>query len=346
MRKPKLTALLVAILMVAALVPVVRVKAADLATTSMYFNHNTAGLTSGVEADLYFTTTTAVSGGSGNNKVIIAFATGTWCNASQNLTTGAPSAKETATTLPGTLTATCNASGNQITITGVDDLSASTKYGVKLSGNNLYTASAGQHDTTVTTNNGSADVDSRHIALRTISDDDINITGYIGPTLTFDVRDTDMNNNIGFGTITADAVRYATADGTGSATLPGASEPVRIYGSTNADDGMAIYYRGTGDGSNSGMYNSAAGKLIISDDQASIVAGTEGYAVWGNNASGDFTVDAGTSAVMTLSDQLFAHSSAPHTTATVDMDAEIAISPTTDAGNYADTVHFTGTGKF
>lgn len=178
--------------------------AATLTTPRDYLNRQQANLASGVQHEVFFTTTTAVSGGAGANKVILVFPDaddGKWCRTAGTdlVITGIANptggATETATILPGTLTGACVAGSggtnyDTITISGVNDLSAATKYGVRIAQAGsptglLGTATAAANNILLTlkTNNGSTDIDTSTLALSLITSDQIAVSGTVPPTL-------------------------------------------------------------------------------------------------------------------------------------------------------------------
>ena len=187
------------------LVPIGNVAtAATLTTPRDYLSRQQANVSSGIQHEVFFTTYTAVSGGEGTNKVVLVFPDaddGKWCRTAGTdlVATGIANptgASESATVLPGTLTAACvqgsgASSYDTITVSGVNDLSATTKYGVRIAQAGsptglLGTATSAANNIVVSvkTNNGSTDVDTATIALSLISSDQIAVSGTVPPTLT------------------------------------------------------------------------------------------------------------------------------------------------------------------
>jgi hypothetical protein len=318
--------------MIVALVPVIAQKAdaASLSSVSMYYNRNQASLAASdaVNFILYLTPANETSSG---DAVTIDF-DGTGFCTDGSLTSAAPSpTKETATTLTASST-TC--SSEAITITTSMGMNAGTKYGILISNNAgaITTPTAGEYEATVSTPS-----DSSTIALRFISDDQIEVTGDVVPSINFQLN----GNTLGFGTFTTNTVRYATSDGSGSASQPSvAGSTVQATVSTNAANGIAIYSRDA----YAGLYSPVgAGKTIAAAASATCTTGTECYSVYPANASGlaEDLVSA-----ISATDQLFAHSDGYTNAATVLLIGKgntLADTPTT---SYSDTVTMTATGKF
>jgi len=160
---------------------------------------------------------------------------------------------------------------------------------------------------------------------------------------------------IGFGDLDVSNVRYATADELGSNSEPGNDLPTYIQVSTNAGLGMVITIKDIGDGAGgAGLYSSDAAKLIAAVGATPSVpgAGTEGYAVYGKDAGTGITIDEGfdndASGALAIDDvmQIFASSSAALDAKNVDISAKAAISGTTPAGTYSDTLILVATPNY
>ena len=182
-----------------------------LTTPRDYLNHQQYNEASGIQHEVFFTATTAVSGGSGANKIILTFPLGDnakWCRtvgtdllvAGITNATGVPvGSTENATLLPGsTLLGACtqgngSSTFDTITITGVDNLTAGVKYGVRIGqkassptallGTATGTPPLNNIQMTIKTNNGTADVDSAVAALSLIASDQVAVSATITPTL-------------------------------------------------------------------------------------------------------------------------------------------------------------------
>src|SRR3989344_3173356 len=160
--------------------------AGDLTLLRDRLNRQKQNFTSGIEHAIVFTTELAVSGGAGNNRVIIDFPgadDALWCRTAGTLTpTGCT--EDGATALPGTLAASCTQTNDQIVVTGVDDLLAATKYcvGINDTGTgDLGTPSASTNGIiNVTTNNGAANVDTGILVVDIVTDDQITVMARVG----------------------------------------------------------------------------------------------------------------------------------------------------------------------
>ncbi len=199
--------------------------AGTLTTPRDYLNRQQANLASGVQHEVFFTTLGAVSGGAGVNKVILVFPDADdvkWCRAAGTdlVATGIANptgGTESATVLPGTLAADCAvgagaSSFDTITVTGVNNLTATTKYGVRIAQAGsptalLGTATAAANDiqVTVKTNNGTGDVDTGTLATSLITSDQLAVSGTVNPTLTVSLSGT----TLALGTLTASNVNQA-----------------------------------------------------------------------------------------------------------------------------------------
>jgi len=149
---------------------------------------------SGINHTVLFTAAGAVSGGDGNNKVIVTFPDtddATWCSAEGTDLTVAGCTEDSANALSGTpgLTARCVkgvgvSSYDTIYVEQVDDLSAGLAYCVSISdgstaklGTPLATTSG---VITVKTNNGSSDVDTGQLPVDIITSDQVAVTARVG----------------------------------------------------------------------------------------------------------------------------------------------------------------------
>lgn len=330
-----------------------KVEAAALTSASVYLNTLSQSQVSGATYEIILQPAAASTSGS----LIIVFPDaddGDWCRSAGSLTTATTSLKESALALPGTLSASCTqGSGasnyDTITITGMTAIVNSNKYGVRISGNVGALGTSESSTTgiiTVKTNSGS-DVDTGYAAVDIITSDEISISGRVDPTLTFGITD----SSIGFGIVTAAAVRYATADEVGSASEPAGGAPSQLSVSTNADDGAVIEIRDTNTNSASGMYSAGTGTTLVSVASTAVSLGSEEFGIYGKNGSSvtiaeGFDNDSNADAAITTTFQTFATVAGPVSSATVDVAPVAAVSAATPAGNYADTIYVVATGKF
>ena len=169
-------------------------QAATLTATRGYLDRQTAGLTSGEELAVFFTSTSNLPGVT--NTVVFEFPDaddGLWCRTNGNdlqivgLTTAAGTG-ETATSLPGALAGNCVAgsgggSFDTITITGVGALVAGQHYGVDIAGGStakLGTANVGVGiKVNLSTTDGSSTIDTGRFDLALISNDSVSITASV-----------------------------------------------------------------------------------------------------------------------------------------------------------------------
>jgi len=343
---------MLALLLIASIVtPVFNTEAASMQARD-YMSRNQANITSGITHEFVISPITTTSG-----NLIVVFPDaddGLWCRTAGSLTAVTTGLHDSAQALPGTLSASCTqgsgaSSYDTITISGVTSISSPNTYGVRVSGNVGVlgtTSSATNSIVTVKTNNGS-DVDTRNIVLVTVASDQISITGKVDPTLTFGITDT----QIGFGTITAAALRYATADEVGAAAAPGAGAPTTVSASTNAQSGLVIEVRDQNAAAGSGMYNSSPATTLTSRASTAVAFGTVGFGVYAKNASNitldeAFDHDSASDLAISTSFQPIASTTAAVSSASFDVAAIAAVAASTAPGDYADTLTLVATGKF
>jgi len=337
----------------------VKVKAAALTAVKDRMNRMEDSLASGVEHNFIFTAATNVSGGAGNNVVRIEFPAADdtlWCRTADALVatgiTSDPSHSGVITALPGTLAATCTQGGGGtsdiITISGVNNLTATTTYGVNVDDTGAgalgtpTTATTGL--TTLYTNNGGGDVDNGTFNLEIVDDDTVHITATVSPTLTCSLD----TLTVAFGPL---AVGPAATN-----------NDLTISIETNAGNGYAWVVYDVGGGGNPGLYDSATTSIIGSandayDNTADLSGGTEGYGAFMSDPGANATVDArydggATTEVGGFEDgtdsSIAAIIGAASTTAaeTSDVTFVVNITASTPAGSYVDDVTFVCVGRF
>jgi len=161
---------------------------------------------------------------------------------------------------------------------------------------------------------------------------------------------------IGFGDLDVANVRYATADELGSNSEPASDLPTTITVTTNAGLGVVITIKDIGNGAGgAGLYSAGASKLIaaVGAETTTVpTAGTEGYAVYGKDAGAGITIDEGfdndVTGALAIDDLMlpFASSSGALDAKNVDITAKTAISGTTPAGSYSDTLILVATPNY
>lgn len=186
--------------------------------------------------------------------------------------------------------------------------------------------------------------DTGTIALDIISDDQVDITATVDPTITFTIDD----NAIGFGTLTSATGRWATADATGtnaSATTPTAANVLTI--ATNAASGWVLSYNGATLTSSGGTISPAT---VDEDSDGS--PGTEQFGL-GLSTNGDSTITTGylrdgvadfnfvASTTTTIASEVV-----PTATETFSVSYLANITGATEAGAYATTLTYIATGTF
>lgn len=293
--------------------------------------------TSGINHTVVFKTATAVSGGAGVNKVILQFPDGDdglWCRSAAALTTG-DCTEDSATALPGTQTAACTqgsgaSSYDKITISAVNDLSSATTYcftasdGAGALGTPLATTGG---VVTVTTNNGTSDIDSGTLAIDIIADDQVTVSATVDPSITFTLS----GNSISLGTLSTGSVS------TGSMT---------VQTVTNA-----LYGYSTAVLENNNL------RIDVSNDvddvgDGAVTAGAEEYGLATSDASQDISQDTScgsapyTASAITTSNQSVAGATSGPVDETSTLCFAASITSTTTAGTYGQTLTFVSTAKF
>jgi hypothetical protein len=166
-----------------------------------------------------------------------------------------------------------------------------------------------------------------------IADDQIPVTASVNPTITFTVANTTLD----LGILDSGAIRTSSYN--------------NITIGTNGSGGYAITVRDDGNGSNPGLNNVAASKLIASADATPLTTNTEGYGGQCNKVSGSGTCSfTGTGENVDgflLTGQTFAsHGSKPSGTDTFQIRVKATVSTATEAGAYTDTLTLVGTANF
>lgn len=174
--------------------------------------------------------------------------------------------------------------------------------------------------------------DSGSLAVAILADEQLAVTGDIDETLSFALS----SNTMALATMTTSAVASVG--------------PITLTMSTNASGGYTITVQDQGDGSSAGLYKSAAPTGLIASSTATLAAGTEGYGAQGASA----TETVATTYLKTTNDvgalsrtaQNLVSNTIPVSAKTATITVKAAISGTTKAGNYADTLTLICTGNF
>lgn len=175
--------------------------------------------------------------------------------------------------------------------------------------------------------------DSGQLAVVTLTNDQIPVTAVVSPSLTFTVSNTTLD----LGAMSTGSVATSSFN--------------NVNIGTNAHNGYTIYVKDLGDGSNPGL-NSAAAAHRIPSATATLAGGTEGYGANCNKVSASGAcnfADGATQNVtgLTLAGSQFAtYGSKPAATEQYQIRVKGAISATTEAGTYIDTLTVIGTANF
>lgn len=169
-------------------------------------------------------------------------------------------------------------------------------------------------------------------AVAILTNDQIPVSVTINPTISLTVA----NTVLALGVLDSASIRTSAFN--------------NITIGTNGSSGYNITVRGQGNGSLPGLFNAGANRLI-SSTTTTLVAGTEGYGGQCNKVGGDGVCNfatAGESVTgLALSPTTFASfGSKPTGTDTFQIRVKAAISTTTDAGAYSDTLTIIGIANF
>lgn len=175
--------------------------------------------------------------------------------------------------------------------------------------------------------------DTGEIGVNLVSSDQIAITATVDPSLTFTVN----TAALALGSLSSASVTSST--NTSNLTI-----------ATNALSGYTISVSDAGNGTTAGL-NNAAASYLIPTSTTTLAAGTEGYGGACNKVSGSGSCSFATAAnavnTFSLTPATFASfASKPAGTDTYSVIVRAAISTTTTAGSYADTLTLIGSGNF
>jgi hypothetical protein len=208
-------------------------------------------------------------------------------------------------------------------------LTAGDKVIITYSSVNSVNPSAGSYVIPVTGNIG----DTGSMAVSVIAGDQIPVTASVDPSVTF----TATTTTLALGTLASGSI--SSTSGASNLTI-----------GTNGGNGYTIAVSDAGSGATAGLYSSASSTLIPTST-TTLSAGTEGYggicAKVGGSGSCTFTGTANAVTAFSLTPTTFAsYGSKPAGTETYSINVRAAISTSTTAGSYADTLTVIGTGNF
>lgn len=330
--------------------PLQTANAATMTVVRDYLSRQQAGITTGVQHEIFFTTVGAVSGGAGANEVRVILNDGDdtdWCRTAGTLTvTGIANptgATETATTLPGTLAGTCaqgsgagsaESNRDRLLITGVDDLSAATKYGFRVVANAavLGTADTAANDiqVEVRTHNGTSQVDAGTLALSLITADQVSVSATVTPTLTVTLSGT----TAALGTLSASNVNQAGVDTTVS---------------TNASGGYVslVKYNNTLTSGSDTINDTAGGTIAAGSEEFGASSSDSGntIGIWSPTACST-TASTSNATALTTSFQAYASNTAPASSEATTLCFLASITGSQPAGNYTSTATVVTTARF
>jgi hypothetical protein len=186
-------------------------------------------------------------------------------------------------------------------------------------------------------------VDTGSYSLSIISNDQISVTATVDPLFSFAVS----GNTAGFGTFSSTTKRWANTAASGSTTEPtSAGDPATVTVTTNAPNGALVSAKSL----RAGLYQTS--HTINAVGANSVTSGSEGYAVYvrtaGSNlpAASGFNGTTSTGVISTSFQTIASASGAISTNNTAELALSAAVSGSTTAGSYTDTITLVGTGKF
>lgn len=187
--------------------------------------------------------------------------------------------------------------------------------------------------------------DSGTTSIDIISDDSVNVTANVDPTITFSISDT----TVGFGTLSNGTASWATGDLAGVTSVPADTSGAHEMSiGTNAASGYTITYNGA-TLTNGGSTIDVA--TIASDNDGT--PGTEQFALGIDDNGGDVTIVsdydlAGTNSYKFVAGTTTAVASETGATATETIDVQYIanVATTTEAGAYSTDVTWIATGNF
>lgn len=202
-------------------------------------------------------------------------------------------------------------------------------------------SAASAHTITLSGNFG----DSGTTSIDIISDDSVNVTANVDPTITFTISDT----TVGFGTLSNGTASWATGDLAGVTSVPADSSGAHEMSiGTNAASGYTITYNGA-TLTNGG--NTIDVATIAGDNDGT--PGTEQFAIGIDDNGGNVSIVsdydlAGTNSYKFVAGTTTAVASETIATATETIDVQYIanIASTTEAGSYSTDITWIATGNF
>ncbi len=243
--------------------------------------------------------------------------------------------------------------GQVITISPETDKTLTAGFCVKVEmGNDATTGGTGavstvangaiDDDDTITI--GGVFGDTGTLSVDIITDDQVNVTATVDPTITFSISDT----TIGFGSLSSTAARWATGDTTGSASDSAAAHTMSV--ATNAASGYVLSYNGATLTSGGNTINVGA----ITNDADGTQSSEEFAVGYSTNGTSTITTGYDHNATPTSRDWAFVASTtttltsrtSPTNTETISAFYLANIAGNTEAGSYSTTLTYIATGTF
>lgn len=175
--------------------------------------------------------------------------------------------------------------------------------------------------------------DTGKIAVVVVPNDQVSLTANIDPSITLSLS----ANTTAFNTLSTGSVSTSTPN-------------ITLTVGTNAYSGYTISVQDQGNGSAGGLFNSAAGHNIVSNT-ALLVAGTEGYGIQATSANATiaapYNVSGDNVGQLQITPQnLASFNSSTSSNHIITVSHLAAISASSKAGSYSDTITYIATGNF
>ncbi len=175
-------------------------------------------------------------------------------------------------------------------------------------------------------------------AVAIIEKDQVLVYGEVGPTITFSLSAFEVN----LGSIAKAGISTGTPD-------------IDLTIGTNAQNGYVLYINNVGDGSSPGLYSATAvTPYLIPSATANLQAGQEGYGINAVGKSGTPTINApfadntanNVGGLLLTQQTLAHHDDLMLVSDVITVHHKAAVSLTTPAGHFVDTVTYVATGRF
>ncbi len=223
--------------------------------------------------------------------------------------------------------------GQVVTFTsGTGTIGATSVVTIVLGGATHKVGNPGTANTYIVNIGGTMD-DSGSFAVVIVDNDQVSVTASVAPSITFSLS----ANSTAFGQLSTGSVSTSTGD-------------ITLTVGTNGVNGYTITIQDEGTGTNAGLFNSGTSTYIASAS-ALLSAGTEGYGINASSASATIAAPYNVSgnnvgALQRTAQNLATYNTATSSNHSITVKHLAAISASTKAGSYVDTLTYIATGNF